>query len=274
MKEVLRLALACVVSAGTVLAIQGMRPPAAPRATVAAAPVAPDPELLARIDELERRLATPTPVSEPEAPPPPPAVDDTRIERLERAVAALEARPTATAREEDPRFRNFDDGQLRAHAAELSGLEAIDAWYTLLRRDLPPDERASALDAVANVHVKLKDYPSAVAAWGQALETEGVRGTQRAHGFMLSRGWALCYGGNQQAALQEMDRLLAEPGLTEAVESSARLNAGAWSYMIGDKDRARREYQGVIDRWAASPHEAFRKRVEIASNTMANLGLR
>jgi tetratricopeptide (TPR) repeat protein len=275
MRELLRLALACAVSAGTVLAIQGLRPPAAPRAAVAAAP-ATDEALLARLDELERRLATPP--AEPEPPvAAPPVVDDARIERLEREIEALKSRPVEQPRDEDPRFKNLDDAQLRAHAVELSrepGLEAIDAWYTLLRRDLPPDQRAEALDGVADVHWKLKDYASAANAWGAALEVEGVRGTQRAQGLLHSRGWALLYSGNPQRALKEMDQLLAEPGLTESVESSARLAAASWAYGSGDAERARNEYQAVIDRWSRSPHEALRQRAESASRAMANLKLR
>lgn len=277
MKEVLRLALACVVSAGTVLAIQGLRPASAPRASVSTAPAATEPELLARLDEIERRLSTPTPAAEDEAPPPPPVIDDARLDRLEREIEALKARPAATTREEDPRFRGFDDAQLRAHAVELSrepGIEAIDAWYTLLRRDLPPEQRTDALDAVANVHLKLKDYASAANAWGAALEVEGVRGTQRGHGIEHSRAWATFYSGNPQGALKEMDRLLAEPGLTESTESSARLAAAGWAYGSGDADRARCEYQAVIDRWSRSPHDAFRQRAESAARAMANLGLR
>jgi len=277
MKEALRLVLACVMSAGTVLAIRGGRETPTPRAPAAVTP-APDRALLARIDEIERRLLAPPAEPAPaaaETPPTPPAIDEARLDRLEQEIEALKARPAPPPREEDPRFKDLDDAQLRAHAIDLSrepGLEAIDAWYTLLRRDLPPGQRTDALDAVANVHVKLKDYASAANAWAAALEVEGVRGTQRAHAH--SRGWALFYSGDPQRALKEMDLLLAEPGLTEATESSARLAAAGWAYGAGDADRARREYQAVIDRWSRSPNETFRKRAEIAVNTMANLGLR
>jgi hypothetical protein len=259
--------------------IQGSPERPAARSPVAAAPDPAATELAARLDEVERRLAAREDrTAEPaEVPAPLPVIDEARLDRIERELAALRERPVAPAREQDPRFRDLDDAQLRAYAVELShepGIEAVDAWYALLRRELHPAERASALDAVANLHIEMKDPASAAAAWGKALETEGVRGTQRAQGYAHSRAWALLQGGDPDGALAELDRLLSEPKLAAGVESSARLAAAGWAYQLGDADRARAEYQAVIDRWGRSTSASLRERADIASRAMANLGLR
>lgn len=278
MKELLRWTLAVAAAAGVVLVIQGSRETPAPRRV----PETRDPrvdEVSRDLDAILRRLAAmeaalARPAERPEPPPAAAPADDGRLDRVERQLAELLRRPPAPPLEEDPRFRGLSDLQLRGHAMALEpGAEAIDAWNAYLGRDLGPADRARALNDLATVHRKLDDYASAAAIWGEALEVEGVRGTEAGQGYSHSRAWALSWSGDREGALAELDVLLSDPKITEAVETSARMAAGSFAYQLGDRERARRELQTIIDRWSRSPHRVFRDRAAGAARLMADLGL-
>jgi len=280
MKEILRAVLTVGAAVAVVLAVEGARE----RPVVVRDGGAREdrtPELLARLDALEGRLAAEVAALRAEAADAQapaaagPGVAE-RLTHLEEGIAALRAAPAhdAPPREEDERFRGLSNLELRAHAVALSqepGAEAVDAWCTLLRRELAPEERVQALDDLAHVHVKLKDWTSAAARWSEAIETVGGRGTPRGQGFSHSLAWARSYGGDPGAARDELDRLLAEPNVTEAVEASARSAAASFSIQLGDDGRAREELERIVDRWARSPEEHYRRIAESAARRLAEL---
>ena len=260
---------------------QGRTPPAPARTVTRAAP---SPEMLNRLDVLEarsgrlegveRELAA---LREQANRPPERARNDKLMQRLtelERELADSRSRLERRA-EEDPRFRHLTDEQVRVRAMVHSkepGAEAVDAWNALLRRDLSADQRSDALSELAHVHRKLRDYPSAAALLGQALDHAGGRNTQKGQGHSHSRAWVLAYDGKHDEALTELDLLLQQPAITDAVESSARSAAASFAQMLGDSERARRELQMLVDKYQASQDAHFRGVAERAAKRLATLG--
>ena len=197
-----------------------------------------------------------------------------RLTAIEGELAAVRSRPEPTATQ-DPRFRLLTDEQLRSRAmvhSKVPGAEAVDSWNALLRRDLSADQRADALSELAHVHRKLRDYPSAAALLGQALDYADGRNTLKGQGLSHTRAWVLAYDGKHAEALAELDLLLEQPAITDAVESSARGAAAGFAQMLGDAERARRELQILVDKYQASPHAHFRGVAERAAKRLADLG--
>ena len=258
MRELLRATLTILATLTIVYFVQQPEPPTRTKPARREAPERVDLQpLVARIATLEAELAELRDR---------PAVE--RVEVIRERVAA--ATPTAAV-PADPRFDSLGSVELRARAAALRGVDAVDAWHALLRRDLDRAERRDALDSLARLHLKSEDYRSAATRLREALELEGSLATPKAHGMSHSLAWALAYDGDPRAARDELDRLLAEGSISESVEASARSAVAGWSMQIGDHDRARTEYAALVKRWLHGESEVLRNVAEAAQNQLTRL---
>jgi len=252
--------LGAVATAVTAYAV-GQKP-APPRA----APVAPDPrvaDLLARVEALDARAATPAPA----------AVDPALLARLDELEQRVAAQVLEEATSGIGKYAVSETRRIRAvylGTIPEAVNDAIAGWTAVAEGTADPERQAEAYYEIGGLYLKLNDSRNAAAAYGKVVDRLGLgspRGQFAAHRYALCEYWNKDY----DAAYRGFRRLTDAPTLIHSTAPTMRHWAACLAVRVGDVEYARRELRRYIDDYDREGYEAFQKSVASARKLLAEL---
>lgn len=201
---------------------------------------APDPALLARLEELERRVAA---------------------ETVDEAVGGI----GRYAASESQRIRAVYAGTIPAKVNE-----AIEAWTAVAEGTADPERQAEAYYEIGGLYLKLNDPARAGDAYGEVVDRLGLgspRGQFAAHRHALCEYW----NKDHEAAYRAFRRLADAPTLIHSTAPTVRYWAACLAAKVGDVDYARAELRRFVKEYDREGREAFREWVESSRKLLTEL---